>query len=470
MPPNANFTSLRQRRIQEKDEDQDEYVNDPTFRRMDTIKELRGNEIAIDGIVYDLTDFRHPGGNSIKIFGGNDVTVQYKMIHPSHTSKHLEKMKKIGTVATYKREYSFGSEFEKEVKREVFKIIHPSRAFGTPWYFIRVIFYLSLMFSLQYMWVKYGSALTLAIALGISQALIGLNVQHDANHGACSKMPWVNDLLGFGADLIGGCKWNWMSQHWTHHAYCNHNEMDPDSFSAEPMFTWNDYPAGDARRKPHHRFQGIYFLPMLSFYWLSEVFNPQILDLRQRGASSIGIKLDNDFIKSRRKFAIAIRAAYIYMNIVTPFFFHTPLKALSHVLLLGAVESMTLGTLFSLSHNFENSDRDPIEQFRKTGKPVCWYKAQVETSSTYGGLIAGCLTGGLNFQVEHHLFPRMSSAYYPFIAPTVRKVCEKHGIKYAYYPYVWQNLASTIKYMHRAGNGLNWEHFEDAMRPLSGRN
>lgn len=92
------------------------------------------------------------------------------------------------------------------MKREVFKIIHPSRAFGTPWYFIRVIFYLLLMFSLQYTWAKYGFALTLAIALGIFQALIGLNVQHDANHGACSKMPWVNDLLGFGADLIGGCR------------------------------------------------------------------------------------------------------------------------------------------------------------------------------------------------------------------------------------------------------------------------
>ena len=89
MPPNANFTSLRQRLVQEKDEDQDEYVNDPIFRLMDTIKELRRNEIAIDGIVYDLTYFRHPGRNSIKIFGGNDVNFQYKIIHPSHTSKNL---------------------------------------------------------------------------------------------------------------------------------------------------------------------------------------------------------------------------------------------------------------------------------------------------------------------------------------------------------------------------------------------
>jgi fatty acid desaturase len=74
------------------------------------------------------------------------------------------------------------------------------------------------------------------------------------------------------------------------------------------------------------------------------------------------------------------------------------------------------------------------------------------------------VTGGLNFQVEHHLFPRMSSAWYPYIAPTVRKVCEKHGVRYAYYPWVWQNLWSTVKYMHKTGTGANWE-----LQPLSGR-
>jgi cytochrome b involved in lipid metabolism len=66
--------------------------------------ELKQNEVAIDGIVYDLTSFNHPGGGSIMIFGGNDVTVTYKMIHPHHTSKNLEKMKKVGVVTDYKAE------------------------------------------------------------------------------------------------------------------------------------------------------------------------------------------------------------------------------------------------------------------------------------------------------------------------------------------------------------------------------
>ena len=58
---------------------------------------LKPTEISIDGVVYDISSFPHPGGNVVKFFGGNDVTVQYKMIHPYHTEKHLEKMKAVGT-------------------------------------------------------------------------------------------------------------------------------------------------------------------------------------------------------------------------------------------------------------------------------------------------------------------------------------------------------------------------------------
>lgn len=250
-----------------------------------------------------------------------------------------------------------------------------------------------------------------------------------------------------------------------HHTYTNHAEKDPDSFGAEPMLLFNDYPLDHPARSFLHRFQAFFFLPVLSGYWLSSIFNPQILDLQQRGALSIGMKMDNDFIKSRRKFAIALRLLYIYTNIVTPFTHTDPWTAFGQIMVMGAAESLCLSVLFSLSHNFENADRDPTEPYKKTGEPVCWFKSQVETSCTYGGFISGALTGGLNFQVEHHLFPRMSSAWYPYIAPKVREICKKHGVKYAYYPWVLTNFVSTLKYMHTAGNGTHW--IKD---PLSGKN
>jgi len=80
-------------------------------------------------------------------------------------------------------------------------------------------------------------------------------------------------------------------------------------------------------------------------------------------------------------------------------------RRVPHPVLIGHAASLSQ-VPFALSHNFEDSNRYPTAAGQQ-----CWYRMQVETSSTYGGKIAGYLTGGLNFQIEHHLFPRMSSAW-----------------------------------------------------------
>ncbi len=107
MPPNAD-TSILRNRIATKvnaadlvDANADDGATQSTLR---SLKGLKGNEVAIDGIIYDIADFAHPGGEVVKFFGGNDVTIQYKMIHPYHTSKHLEKMKMVGKVVDYEPE------------------------------------------------------------------------------------------------------------------------------------------------------------------------------------------------------------------------------------------------------------------------------------------------------------------------------------------------------------------------------
>jgi fatty acid desaturase len=243
-----------------------------------------------------------------------------------------------------------------------------------------------------------------------------------------------------------------------HHSYTNHHTDDPDSYGAEPMLIWNDYPPGHPKRSFMHHFQAFYYMPVLAGYWLSSVFNVEVFNLQQSGAKTVGIQMDNPYIMKSRKWAVALRILYIYTNIIAPFVSQGfSFNIIGHILTMGAASSLTLAVLFGLSHNFEHVDRDPTYETRHGGdESVCWFKSQVETSSTYGGFISGSLTGGLNFQVEHHLFPRMSSAWYPYIAPKVREICKKHGVRYAYYPWVWQNLISTIKYIHQAGTGSNW--------------
>jgi len=138
---------------------------------------------------------------------------------------------------------------------------------------------------------------------------------------------------------------------------------------------------------------------------------------------------------------------------------------------------MLLTFVFVVSHNFEGSDRDPTnilhvnknnvivasskseekEEKKNNNEnsdpstPVCWYKAQAETSCTYGGTIGMLLTGGLNLQIEHHLFPRISSWYYPLIQDDIRKCCERHNVTYSYYPTLFHNIVSMFKYVRSVG-------------------
>lgn len=115
-----------------------------------SVPEIKQNQVAIDGIIYDLDSFDHPGGESIKMFGGNDVSVMYRMIHPRHTGEyHAKKMKQVGTIENYNSEYQFGSAFEQELKREVFKIVRPGQERGTSGFLARACFYLALYFTLQ---------------------------------------------------------------------------------------------------------------------------------------------------------------------------------------------------------------------------------------------------------------------------------------------------------------------------------
>jgi fatty acid desaturase (delta-4 desaturase) len=105
MPPDAN--KLRQRKSGAINSDDNDADADATAtvttqtQRIGSLSSLKGTEVCIDGIIYDLTNFDHPGGDSIRIFGGNDVTIQYKMIHPYHNDKHLEKMTRVGKVTDF---------------------------------------------------------------------------------------------------------------------------------------------------------------------------------------------------------------------------------------------------------------------------------------------------------------------------------------------------------------------------------
>lgn len=407
--------------------------------------ELPDNTIAIDGVVYLLDDWEHPGGNQIRLFGGNDVSVQYRMIHAFHGEETRKVMPVVGKLLNYNKDYTFNSEFEKELKEEVKKVVLPHKMYATSGFRYRVLLYCLNYVILMYYYVIYGANFKLCTLLGIAEALIGLNVQHDANHGAISRKPFWNDILGYGADLIGGNKYLWLQQHWTHHAFTNDNIRDPDAKSMEPFLIFHNYNDESPNRKYITKFQYIYMIPLFSLYWLSSIFSSEIFSGLQFSVNKYSeINFKNSYIQSKIGISIILRLVYLYLKCFSQFYHYDTTTAMIYIIYSSFVSSLTLAIPFSLSHNFENVERFPSK--------IDWYKSQVETSCTYGGKYIGYLCGGLNYQIEHHLFPRMSSAWYPYIQDTVMKVCKKHKIRYTYYPTFLENFKSTINYVSSISN------------------
>lgn len=239
----------------------------------------------------------------------------------------------VGPLEGWQARYTWGSAFEKEVKDKVAAAIPLANSFGSfsNGFFLRAGLLLSALFVLEWQWAVYGSSVLLAVMLGMVQAMIGLAVQHDANHGAACRNHRVNALLGFGADLIGGSKYLWMEQHWTHHAYTNDHHLDPDASSADPVVLFHDHDPksqGGNPRRWWSPFQHLLLLPVLSFYWITSVLNPQILTLSHASsATKRALAMHNEYFVSCRPIACAIRASYILVVILAPFCHAPPLMA-----------------------------------------------------------------------------------------------------------------------------------------------
>nr|BAG71007.1 delta5-desaturase [Oblongichytrium sp. SEK 347] len=406
--------------------------------------------VSIEGGVYDLVAFapKHPGGNLIQACGGLDCTALFYSMHPHNPQKNLRVLEKyrVGKMENGpKFNFSFDSPFANELRDRVAEKVAQvtSHWYAPIGFWMRTIVIISLTLYFEYQWIITGSIAAM-VAVGVLHAWIGLAVQHDASHGAFSSNPYINSFFAYGADWVGNTKWLWMQQHIIgHHPHTNIENHDPDAHSAQPMLNFHIFPV--ATRPFLLQFQWLYMYLVLPFYGPSVVYNiPELLSLNHGEIPS-----DNAYLNRRKPFSYLMRLFYYARIVCAPIYLADVHWALAMVG-VPFVAGFCLTFVFVLSHNFLDSERFPLQNVSK-GKPADWYKLQAETSCSYGGNIAMFFTGGLNFQIEHHLFPRLCSWYYPFIAPTVADVCKKYNVQYIYYPSIFANIYSTLKYMFLNG-------------------
>ena len=296
---------------------------------------------------------------------------------------------------------------------------------------------------------SFAISLILWIIMGLGVAGIGMSVMHDANHGSYSANSNVSYLIGHSLNLIGGSVFNWKLQHnLLHHTYTNivHHDDDIEDklvlrFSPHTTVKW------------YHKIQFVYaflFYGILTLYWTS--FKDFIQFSRY---SNNGVNKNSSTQNKISLLKITVsKLAYFFVILVVPtLFFNIPfLQVLVGFFIMHFIAGLLLTVVFQLAHSVEGTSH-PLP-CSKGNLENNWAVHQLNTTVNFSrhNKLLSWYIGGLNFQVEHHLFPNICHVHYPQIAGIVKSTAEEFGIPYLEKKSFWEALVSHIRTLRRFGN------------------
>ena len=297
--------------------------------------------------------------------------------------------------------------------------------------------------------VFFSASLLMAVitALVISQifVLIGFNIMHDGNHGSYSKSKRLNRLMSFTIDLIGGNHLLWRQKHnILHHTYTNIDELDDDLKSAGLLRL-----SPDQKLRPWHRFQHLYAFPVYSLLTLSWVI---YTDFKKFFSGRIGSYKLRKMSASEGTLFFLTKIFYFVYMIGIPLLFHPVLYVLIAFVVIHLVAGLTFSVTFQLAHTLEGNTF-PVPDHGTGGIDNEWAIHQVETTANFapGNSLAAWYLGGLNFQIEHHLFPEICHMHYPQISKIVKETCRDFSIAYVSYPTVRSAIAGHYRFLRTLG-------------------
>jgi linoleoyl-CoA desaturase len=287
-------------------------------------------------------------------------------------------------------------------------------------------------------------ALPLAIVLALSTVAIGFNIMHDANHGAYSNHRWLNRAMGMSLDMVGGSSHFWQWKHNVfHHTFVNVVGYDTDINLV-----------GLGRLTPHHPHLWFHSWQHLYVWFLYgamvvkwHLYDDFRLALTGRMAQHTVPRPSG----SQWLVFLGGKLVFISLAFVIPLLLHPAWAVAATYLVVAVVVGIVLAVVFQLAHCVEAADF-PTE-LGAGRMATAWAVHQVETSVDFArDSGAACwLLGGLNFQIEHHLFPRICHVNYPAIAPLVEQTCREFGVKYKYNQTFLSALRSHVAWLRTMG-------------------
>jgi linoleoyl-CoA desaturase len=294
--------------------------------------------------------------------------------------------------------------------------------------------------SLPWMWVA-------CFAMGIGMAGIGFSVTHDALHGAYSASPRVNRAIGRLFDALGANGYMWKITHnGIHHTWTNIRGYDED-LEVSPLIRLSPH-------TPHkwiHRFQHVFAFVAYSMATLFWVFVKDYKYFLQR---DLGPYRDRKHPRAEWLWLIGSKLVYYFATIAVPLMVLeiTWWQLLIGFLTVHLTAGLILGVIFQLAHVVEPTEH--LEEDAAGAMKGAWMLYQMRTTNNFaqGNRLLSWYVGGLNYQIEHHLFPRVCHVHYRQLSPIVERVARKHGVPYHSLPTLWQAIRSHYRMLKRFGD------------------
>jgi linoleoyl-CoA desaturase len=283
--------------------------------------------------------------------------------------------------------------------------------------------YVLLLLFASHWWI----AVPLAIAMGFAVAGVGFNIQHDGSHKAYSKHRWVNKLMAMSLDLLGGSSYLWdMKHNAIHHTYTNIDGHDDD---INVGFLGRLSP--EQRRLFFHRYQGIYLWFLYGFLTIKWHFFDDFYNVAIGRIG--GHKIPRPKGKDLAIF-IAGKIFYFTVALVIPMLLHPWWKVLALYAIVEFVSGVVLSVVFQLAHCVEEAEF-PVPVSEADGGlriEAEWAVHEVQTTVDFAptSRVLRWFLGGLNFQIEHHLFSRICHTNYARLSKVVEETCREFGVRY----------------------------------------
>ena len=343
--------------------------------------------------------------------------------------------------------YSFHTELKKRIA-EYFERVGKSTSGNYPLILKALVLIASFVFlytHLVFFTPPAAWAILESILFGCVVAAIGFNVMHDGAHGSFSDRKWVNHMAAFSLNVLGGNSYIWKTQHnIIHHVYTNIDGVDHD-IDIQPLLRLS----GTQKKLKMHKYQYLYFWFLYSFIYLLWIF---LNDYKKYFSSKVGAVPMKHMNLSDHIIFWGFKLLNAFLYVVVPIYMVGFVPWLVGFVIFVGVAGFVLGIVFQLAHTVEQT-AFPVAD-AKTGKlDDEWAIHQIKTTANFatGNKLVSWLVGGLNFQIEHHLFPKISHIHYPAISKIIKQACMEYGIAYHEYPRVSYAVASHVAYLRQMG-------------------